>query len=208
MKNKQKFKIILLILILIILYLVIRNTYSKYITSESSSSTLNISKWHILLNDKDISENTDFSSDIEIDYIPNENIANGVIVPTSKGSFSIDLESTGTELPFEYEISINQDSSSIIDYKIISYSLDNGTTITELSSDETSIKGEVIPPTDTDGNFTGEEVKNTFFIYVEWFDGNETVSDVLDNANDVAVSKITDSKGIINLNLKVTQIQK
>ena len=104
MKNKT-FKILLLVLILIMAFLIIRNTYSKYITESMSSSKLNISRWNIKLNNEAIKNKADFSEDIQIEYKENPNAAQGVVVPTSKGTFSLELESTGTDLPYEYKIS-------------------------------------------------------------------------------------------------------
>lgn len=104
MKNKT-FKILLLVLILIMAFLIIRNTYSKYITESMSSSKLNISRWNIKLNNESIKNKADFSEDIQIEYKENPNAAQGVVVPTSKGTFSLELESTGTDLPYEYKIS-------------------------------------------------------------------------------------------------------
>lgn len=109
MKKNKIFKLILLILILIFAFLTIRDTYSKYITQTGNSSNLNISKWHILLNDEDIRNKKDFTNDIKIEYEKSEHVAENVIVPTSKGTFSLELNSTGTELPFEYTIQITDD---------------------------------------------------------------------------------------------------
>lgn len=114
MKKSKTFKIILLILILIFTFLTIRNTYSKYITQTGNSSTLNISKWHLLLNDEDIRNKKDFTEDIKIEYEKSEHIAENVVVPTSKGTFSLELNSTGTELPFEYTIQITDDKPYIV----------------------------------------------------------------------------------------------
>lgn len=114
MKKSKTFKIILLILILIFAFLTIRNTYSKYITQTGNSSTLNISKWHLLLNDEDIRNKKDFTEDIKIEYEKSEHIAENVVVPTSKGTFSLELNSTGTELPFEYTIQITDDKPYIV----------------------------------------------------------------------------------------------
>ena len=108
MKTKKEFKLILLILILIITYLVVQSTYSKYLTQTDNHSSLNISRWNILLNNKEISSNTEFSQNVKVTYEENEHIANDVIVPKSKGHFDLSLESTGTDLPFSYEIKIGK----------------------------------------------------------------------------------------------------
>lgn len=207
MKFNKSVKIILLILVLIVLFLVIRSTYSKYISTKDSGTNFHISKWNILLNNKNISENKDFSQDIQITYNENtENIAQGVIVPTSKGYFEVKLESTGTELPFEYTLKIKQEEdldNSIPDFKITSYIL-NDNEIVELDPDQTEIVGTVEPPKDVDGKFTGQEVINNFIIYVEW---DDTENNVLDNQGDVAISKNPDTMAIIPIELNIKQIQ-
>lgn len=104
MKNKKTLKIILLILILIMTYLIIQNTYSKYVTQSDSYSSFTFSKWNIKLNNKSIMDNADFSQELNIKYESSDHIADGVVVPTSKGVFDLSLESTGTELPYQYEI--------------------------------------------------------------------------------------------------------
>lgn len=329
--NKKTLKFVLLILILIILFLVIRSTYSKYITSADNEATLHISKWNILLNDKDISENKDFTQDLTVTFDKNENIADDVIAPTKTGYFEINLESTGTELPFKYQLQIadiktsysnyvlsldnvtpvgasynynftitfkdndtqgpiyyyddsndlvynklpiifnvpdgftldttnitwaetisqnnntigiiplysawNPDTNTLTqkisftnntmididvqnfltnvsyngkplsetavpDYKIYAYSI-NEKEIINLNTDEKIIKGIIEPPKDVDGNFTGEEVKNLFKLYVQWYDETDNI---LNNKDDVKASKIDGATATIPIELKITQV--
>ena len=108
MKNRKFLKVILLTLILIISFIIIRDTYSKYLTQTDNNSKLNISNWHILLNDKNIQDQADFTRDVSIEYEKSEHVTDGVIVPTSKGTFDVTLESTGTELPFQYELILSK----------------------------------------------------------------------------------------------------
>lgn len=106
MENNKKskiFKLILLIIVLIILYITIRSTYSKYITAQDSSTSSHISNWNIKLNDEDIRNKKDFSGDVRLVKDTNENISENVIAPTSSGTFTVTLESTGTELPYDYD---------------------------------------------------------------------------------------------------------
>ena len=112
MKIQKFLKIVLVIAILIILYLIIRSTYSKYVTGTDDMVNAHISKWHILLNNEDIMTNANFTEDIFLDFEENANINERVIAPTSKGSFYIELESTGTEVPFEYDIKVAKQSFS------------------------------------------------------------------------------------------------
>lgn len=104
--KKSTFRIILLILVLIFAFLVIRSTYSKYLTQTDDNASLHIANWNIKLNDKDISESKNFTADVPIVLDENEYIENGLIAPTSSGNFSLKLESTGTELPFKYTLDV------------------------------------------------------------------------------------------------------
>lgn len=104
--KKNSFKIILLILVLIFFFLVIRSTYSKYLTQTDDNASLHIANWNIKLNDKDISESKNFTSNVPIVLDENDYVEKGLIAPTSSGSFNLKLESTGTELPFKYSLDV------------------------------------------------------------------------------------------------------
>jgi len=115
---KKLIKLVLVVAIVIILIWVISNTYSKYINSLKNDSKIHISNWNILLNDQNITEETDFTDTLEFELDESEHIEEDVIVPTSSGHFTVNLESTGTDLPFDYEFSIaeNVDASSTYNY--------------------------------------------------------------------------------------------
>ena len=219
MKEKI-FKGTILILIIIFLLVVIRATYAKYLTAKDSKAQARMAQWNIKLNNEDITEGTDFSELIELQYDENPNIASNVIVPTSSGYFIVNLESTGTEVPFTYEFSMDVSNSVVDDYRITSYLLYDGSEYSdpltneelaalkartddfvELESASTTITGDV-DPVANEGT-----VINSFLIYFGWYDGED---EILDNANDVAASKTAHStnpngKGVIDLKLKVSQ---
>ena len=109
MKKNKNFKLVLFILILTITYLIVQSTYSKYLTQTDNHSNLNISRWNILLNDNNISNTEVFTENIKLTYENNNsNIASDIIAPTSKAYFDLSLDSTGTDLPFSYEIKIGK----------------------------------------------------------------------------------------------------
>ena len=218
---KEKFfKGSILVLVIMFLLVIIGNTYAKYLTSRDSKAQTRMAQWNIKLNNSDITEGLDFSELIDIQYDTNPNIASNVIVPTSSGYFIVNIESTGTEVPFTYELSMDVSDSAVDDFRITSYLLYDGSdysnplTAAELAelksqiddfvildSSETTITGEVDPVAN---NGT---VINSFLIYFGWYDGDD---EILDNFNDVASSKAAHStnptgKGIIDLKLKVTQ---
>ena len=81
MKNKKFIKSMLLIIIISLLFIIIRTTYSKYVSSQDDSAKLGISKWNLLINDQNIINNSNFTETLEIVLDENENIAQNVIVP-------------------------------------------------------------------------------------------------------------------------------
>ena len=205
MKKNQKniIKLLLLIMIFAITFLIIKDTYSKYLTMQDTNTRTSISKWHILLNDTDITENKDFSDFVELEFDSNEHTSANVIVPTSTGHMNLILESTGTELPYQYEISSQTEENALLpDFRIYGYSL-NGDPIVELPADQTSIIGTITPPTNPDGTISDEEVKNEFILYVSWYDEDDNI---LDNYNDVVASKSTTPVATINLKVQITQL--
>lgn len=117
---KKPLKLLLAIIILAILIWVISNTYSKYINAIKNTSSISIANWNILINDQNITEESDFTDVIDFELDTSSHIAEDVIVPTSSGQFTVDLESTGTDLPFEYEFSVadNIDVSSTYNLSI------------------------------------------------------------------------------------------
>ena len=146
----------------------------------------------------------DFSSLIELVYEENPNIAENVIVPTSTGYFIVNIESTGTELPFEYEFSLDGSlySDPLTDEEIETLKAQTDDFI-ELASSATTISGTVTPPDDL-----SDTVIHSFLIYFGWYDGE---NEELDNKEDVSATKTAHSstpagKGVIDLNLNIAQI--
>lgn len=229
-KSKKLFKLILLLLIVTILFLIIRSTYSKYITNDVKDADFNISNWHILVNDLDINNEDqikEFSETLKLNYMKNENVAENVIVPGSTGYFDIAIESTGTEIPFKYEVSIDNSKLEFQDFKISSYSISNDIDLTSSDADkllfdskedidptESSVTG-IIEPAE---NVTDTLINNIRF-YVKWYDVDSNIEnyndlenkDTSDNYGDVKVSKqIQEGKEqaefTVPIKLTVTQV--
>ena len=195
---ESSLKFVLLIVILILTFLVIRSTYSKYFTQTSSQTDIQkISTWNIKLYDKAIKENTDFSENIEVVYDSYEHIAEGVVVPTSTGHFNVKLESTGTDIPYKYEITLNKitDVATLVpDYKIVGYSVNDGRII-NVDASSSTISGTVLPK-----NPVSQESIIDIKIFVEWYDVDSTLpgytdgtligKDRMDNFKDANATKV------------------
>lgn len=179
MENKSRINIpiiiksIFLILILIVLFLIIQSTYSKYIEKPEKTTDFKISSWNISINDINISESHSFSENLELNFEENPNVSKDVVVPNSIGSFEIKIDSTGTNIPFEYKVSIEDSgisSFNIEDFKIISYEIDD--TTTELTPDARYATGIINPPE----NISDDSI-HTIKFNVQWYDVDSTTSD-------------------------------
>ncbi len=210
-KKNKIIKLLLLILIFIILFFIVQSTYSKYTSTENKVTEFKISGWNIWINGINITKTQNFSEKLELKFDKNTNIKDNALVPTSTGYFTIEIDSTGTDIPFEYNISV--DDSTIKDFKITSYKFNDGTEKT-VTSEEKSVTGIINPPDNL-----SSEVKNTLKFYVQWYDKDsaqngydeldETVKDKSDNYNDVYDSKSQLDPNIkIPVNVTVTQINK
>ncbi len=203
MNNSKFIKTLLLVIIISILFIIIRTTYSKYVSSQDNSGKFGISKWHLLVNDQNIIENADFTETLTVELDSNENIAENVIVPTTTGHFDIELESTGTEKTFEYNIKFVDEDSNLPDFKIASYTL-NGEAAIDIEPDQTEITGTVEPAVNDDGAFTDEEVINNFHFNIVWYDEDDNI---LDNYADVAISKKDPAEATIPIEITITQVE-
>ena len=195
----NKIKIILSIIIISLVAYVIGSTYSKYVTKGNNNLEAHISAWHITINDQNISEHSDFTNYIDIEYDSSQYIAENVIAPSKTGHFSVEVDYTGTELPFEYSIETDLTQAiDIPDFRIIGYKTPTDTDMIELPIDNQIISGTI-----TQDQLTGTGDKNfELTVYVQWYDEDDNV---LNNFNDVVASK-TYTEAKLPIKFSVTEI--
>lgn len=201
MSFKKIVRFILIIIILILLFTIIRSTYSKYVTAIDKNTGVGLNAWNIKVNNERITTDANFTNNLIINFDENPNIAPNTIAPTRTGTVSLTLDSTGTQVPYEYKIEIVEDNvnyeSNLPDYKIYAYSL-NGSEKVVLDDTITSITGIVQPAADIT-----TEVKNNVILYVEWYDDPDNI---MDNAADVKVTQEDNPFGTIPIGVSLTQI--
>ena len=111
------------------------------------------------------------------------------------GYFDLVIDSSRVSLNYSYTITISTPATSnITDMKLKGYSLDGGTTITDLSSGVTQITNNVA------NNVNSVSIR----VYVQWSDDSatETMNDISDTS--VAVSN---GKAVIQANINFEQIE-
>lgn len=158
-------KYILLILSFISMYLTIcmaSETYAKYVSSATSTSSTSIARWRILVNNDDISVGATSTSLITPVFPGSENISSNVIAPNAEGYFDLVLDATNVDISFKYSISITANANS---------------PVTELVATKYAINGSE-PVNFVDGNDTLEGTVNlndqnrttNIRVYIKWDD--------------------------------------
>ena len=92
MKLNRKITFLLALLALFYCVSLIQSTYAKYLSTADADTNITIARWNILVNNQDISQNSNFSEVLEPTFTGNENIKEGVIAPTATGYFDITLD--------------------------------------------------------------------------------------------------------------------
>lgn len=200
MKSKINIKtlfFLLSILFLILTIFLIQFTYARYITALTAKSYVEMGSWLIRVNNQNIIENSDVSDVITPVFDSNpQYIAEGKISPTSTGYVEITIDYQEVTVPFKYEISLEPDTNTILeDFKLISYSIDGGSTVSV--DDSSSIITATIAPNETTRTRT---IKLNF----AWLDGAE--DEALDDIEDTAYSRNVDALGL-RFNMAFTQLQ-
>ncbi len=177
----RKIKIVILLFLFTAALGLMSNTYSRYVASAKSDINVSFSKWQILLNNEDITQNKDSSVEIKPILEDNENVAQNKIAPSSKGYFDIDIDPSNVDLSFKYTVDLyinNEFAPDIVitKYSIIPSSLEEGSDIEIISLIDNSIENTLLYNSNDVNEFAHEPF--TIRIYFQWYEGeNEIMSD-------------------------------
>lgn len=196
MKFKFSMKLLLLLSafsFLIISAFCIAGTYARYVTSLNSKSQIDISSWMLKVNEQDVINNSDFSSNLALtfntgdDY--SEYIVENKIAPTATGYAEVLIDYSTITLPFTYSITFASDN--LEDLTFTGYSLDGGAIIPH---NTTTITKNVTP----DGVTTAQSFK----LHFAWNDGT---GQSLDDTEDTAYARAATSTEL-SLDVTFTQL--
>lgn len=193
--EKKHFIFIMAFLSFILCIFFIQESYAKYLTATSENATMNVARWRILVNNKDIREGSTTNAIITPVFEGNEHIANGIIAPTSEGYFDLVIDATEADVSFKYSINFSvNNNSSVTDLIATKYSINNGEFI-YLDRDNQSISNQVL------------QVNNTspinIRVYVLWDDGENST---MDNVADTEATK-NGKTAKMDVNLSFTQLK-
>ncbi len=193
MNKKITFPLAVLCLLLCIF--LIQDTYAKYITTTNESANITIARWKILVNNKDIRENSTTNATITPVFEGNNNIKDNVIAPTSTGYFDLIIDATEVDVSFTYKIEISpSDTSPVKDLIATKYKIDNQEEIA-LTKDNQVIENTILHKDNTN--------QINIRVYIMWDDSENST---MNNKEDTETTK-EDKEAKMNVKLSFIQVK-
>lgn len=148
-KNKKRIKQFIFLYSILVIFFVMYSTLAKYEDTSEGYTKIAVANWKIALNGKELTSSSNTLTD-SITLIPTTD-ENGndlttdidentpiKIKPGQTGYFDIEIDPTGTEVSFWYQVSLDLVNSVLPrGLNILSYSLDGGITSNTLPEDNT-----------------------------------------------------------------------
>lgn len=191
--KNRKFRLLLACLSLLLLIDMMQDSFAKYVSTAEANGNFTIARWAFMVNQQDVLNNSDFSTTIIPTFDADQNIAAGVIAPTSTGYFDVTIDSTNVGVAYDEEISLsNGTNSTVTDLIFTGYKLNNGNTIAFQNSTN---------PSFTISHSLNEQNRvNTYRFFIEWRDGQ---GENMNNSADTQASK--NGSAAVKINLRFIQ---
>lgn len=195
MKINKKILVLLTCISACISLTFISTTYAKYLTSANGLASVPVARWNIKINNQNIKNNSDFSSTLSPVFPGNDNIASNIIAPTSEGYVDLDLDFSGADVSFIYEIAVSPNvNSSVPDLISYGYSVDNENII-PLSKNSDKISDKII---------YSDNIKSRYIrIYLKWDDSADTSS--MNNLDDT-ITTLNSSTALVDISVSFKQV--
>ena len=193
---EKKFVMLALTLISIFTTLcMVNETYAKYVTSASVTSSTSIARWKVLVNNEDITLGSTSTNLITPEFPGSTDIAPNVLAPNTEGYFDIVLDGSSVDVSFRYTITVGNNPNSPVTELIATKYIDEDDEETEIEFTTTprQITGEILL---SDTN----KVKS-FRVYVKWDDS----LNLMTNAQDTDTT-VGNQKGMMDVSINVIQI--
>ena len=189
-------KYILLILSFISLYITIclaNETYAKYVSSATSTSSTSIARWRILVNNDDISVGATSTSLITPVFPGSNDISANVIAPNAEGYFDLVLDATNVDVSFRYEISIEPNANSPVTELVATRYAVNGAEPVNFVDGDNTLEGTV--------NLSNTTRTYNIRVYIKWDDS----LNLMTNAQDTDTT-VGDQAGLLDVTVYAVQI--
>ncbi len=170
----------------------INETYAKYATVATSTTSSSIARWKILVNNDDITLGATSSSLITPVFPGSSDISEDVIAPNAEGYFDLVLDASSVDVSFEYSITIGTNPNSPVTELVATKYVINGGDEIEFGS-EKKVEG-IVRLADRDDPIN-------IRVYVKWDDSLELMT----NAEDTDTT-VGNQQGMLDVTIRVVQI--
>lgn len=204
----KKIKIILLLISLSICLGLMSNTYSRYVASTVGDITAPFSKWQILVDNIDITSNTNSTISIVPTIEEHDHIASNTIAPSSKGYFDINVDPTNVDVSFSYSINLALENETMPDLIITKYAIlpedyIDGDTLNLIHLEDNIITDQMLyDKNNADFKFSTFNIR----VFFEWYEGDNELMDDEADTNVATLAMTNDELFTIDAHISFEQI--
>lgn len=177
---------------LFITFCMVNETYAKYKTTATSTTSTSIARWKILVNNDDVTLGSTSTSLITPVFPGNNDINSNVLAPNAEGYFDIILDASNVDVSFKYSITTAVNPSSPVKELVATKYIINGGE--EKTFDSTKTVEGIMRLSDT------ERTVN-IRVYVKWDDS----LNIMTNKEDTDTT-VDNKKGILDVTVSAIQI--
>lgn len=192
MIEKKFLMIILTLCSLFITMCMIDETYAKYVTVATSTTSSSIARWKILVNDDDVTLGSTSSNLITPIFPGTNDISQDVIAPNAEGYFDLVIDASNVDVSFQYRIEVNPNPNSPVTELVATKYIINGGQEVEFGEDK------IIQDT---VRLAKKNHPINIRVYVKWDDS----LNIMSNSEDTDTT-VGNQKGLLDVVIKVTQI--
>ena len=190
-------KYILLILSFISLYITVclaSETYAKYVSSATSTTSTSIARWRILVNNEDLTAGATSTSVITPEFPGNNNISSGVLAPNAEGYFDLVLDASNVDVSFNYTVTIAPNEDSPVSELIATKYVINGGDEVDFEEGINFLTGTV--------PLTQQNRTTNIRVYIKWDDSLE----LMDNSEDTDTT-VGDQAALLDVTVHAIQTE-
>ena len=188
-------KYILLILSLVSLYCTLclaSETYAKYVSSATSTSSSSIARWRILVNNDDITVGATSTTLITPEFPGSDDISSNVIAPNAEGYFDLVIDASNVDVSFKYKITVEPNENSPVTELVATKYAVNGAVPVEFAEGENSFENTV--------NLTDTNRTINIRVFIKWDDS----LNLMTNAQDTNTT-VGDQAGLLDVTVYAIQ---
>ena len=188
-------KYVMLTLSLISIYITLclgTDTYAKYISSATSTTSTSIARWKILVNNDDITLGSTSTSLITPEFPGNNDINSNVLAPNAEGYFDLVIDASNVDVSFKYTITVAVNAGSAVQELVATKYVINGGEETPFESGSQTISESVAFQNRLDPIYIR--------VYIKWDDS----LDIMNNSADTDTT-VGNQSGMLDVTIHTIQ---